>query len=96
MLSRSLTFTANGDVTVSIPLGKAFTVAASGTWGSGTLSAQYAKTPGVFAGFSTTALALSANGEFSGRNMGAHTDINLHLTGATAPNLLVIVNQSAD
>ena len=67
----------------------------AGDWGAATLTGG---TDPIdrWTGFATTALALTASGEKTGTNFGAHNEINLAVTGSTGAAIVAIVNVLQD
>jgi hypothetical protein len=95
--------TANGNYKFSCPLGRSFTIAASGAFDSAVLTAQYNSgmddtdsdpdTPDVdvWKPFATTAISLNAAGEKTGINVGAHNEINVSVASAGGSAAVVVV-----
>jgi hypothetical protein len=82
--------TTTGNYVFDCPLGRTFTIAASGA-STLALAAQYTTAPGVFTSH-VPAVALSANGIVSGINVGAHTEINVAVTTLTGASCTLIFN----
>lgn len=85
-----LVITATGNYVFQCPLGRTFSIAASGAT-TLALAAEYATAPGVFVSH-VPAVALAANGIVSGINVGAHTEINLNVTTLTGASCTIIFN----
>ncbi len=82
--------TATGNYVFDCPLGRTFSIAASGA-STLALAAQYATAPGTFVSH-TPAVALAANGIVTGVNVGAHTEINVNVTTLTGASCTIIFN----
>lgn len=80
----------NGDYKIDVPLGRTFTLALSGTRSTAVMTAQYATAPGTFVGYATP-ITLSAVGNVSGVNIGAHTEINVNIASAGAGDSLILI-----
>lgn len=70
----------------------------NGAFGAATLTGGAETTDPLdrFVSFATAAVSLTAAGEKTGTNYGAHNEINLLVTGATNPNIIAIVNLLTD
>lgn len=82
--------TATGDLIFDCPIGRTFTIAASGA-STLALAAKYATAPGEFTAH-VPAVALAANGIVSGINVGAHTEIQVSVTTLTGASCTIIFN----
>jgi hypothetical protein len=85
----------DGNYKADVVPGQRFHIAISGDRAGAVIKAQYLTAPGVFADF-VPSLTLSAVGYLTGVNVGAHSEININVSGATAFNsLIMIVNTEA-
>ena len=86
------TFSDNGTKTVGVTKGTEFTVAASGTFGSGTLAVNYSVDGGWITYASGDTGSFTEADERIFENVGDTDEIQLVLSGATDPSLNVVVN----
>lgn len=88
------TLSANGSTDVGVAIGTEFTVAASGTFGSGTITVNYrAGSSWVTFASGETGTATSAF-ERVFENVGDIDTVRITLAGATSPSVLLVVNSS--
>ena len=88
------TFSADGTQPAGVINAKEFSVAVSGTFGSGTLNVQYSKGDNTFqnyAGGDTGAFTSADERVFA--QCGEAKEIALTLSGSTSPDLTVIIQE---
>lgn len=91
---RSETISADGSLDIGVTRGAAFTVAASGSFGSGTVTVNYSF-KGAWKTFTSgeTGTATEAF-ERVFENVGDTDTVRVTLAGATAPTIALVVNSS--
>ena len=88
-----VTFSAN-DTHVVQDVPKRFTVAVSGTFGSGTVAVKYNTGSGTYATYASGETgSFTAAGEREFCRCGLNDDIQIVLTGSTSPALTVIIRE---
>jgi hypothetical protein len=87
--------TLTSNTTYTLPIGKRFIVAVSGTFGGGTVSVKYATNVGAttFATYATVSGAFTAAGEREFAPCGATDTVQITLTGSTTPSIIVTVRE---
>ena len=91
---QKLTITAAGTYLIDVTPGKTIYFAASGTY-TATITVEYATAPGVFTPYSTTPVTLSAPGEKTVTNVGAHSELRVNVSSYTSGTAIIIANPQA-
>lgn len=90
---QKLTVTATGTQLVDVSQGRTIYIAASGTY-TATITVKYATAPGVYVDFATP-VTLSAPGEKTVINVGAHSELAIVCSAYTSGTATIIANQQA-
>ena len=93
-LMQKLTITAAGTHLIDVTPGRTVYFAVSGTY-TATITVEYATAPGVFAPYSTTPVTLSAPGEKTAINVGAHSELRVNVSSYTSGTAIIIANAAA-
>jgi hypothetical protein len=88
-----ITVTGTGVQTVDVSPGRTIYIASSGTY-TATIYVRYATAPGVFVDYATP-LTLSAPGELTVVNVGAHSELAIDCTAYTSGTATIIANPEA-
>lgn len=87
-----INLTADGNTDINVPIGGEYSLAAFGTFGGGTLSAQFASGTTIFRSYVADTAKFTTNGEIILTNCGTRDVIRLNLNGSTSPDLNVVLN----
>lgn len=78
---------ANNNYKLSCPIGRTWNLALVGTYSAAVVKVQFATAEGVYSDWATPK-SLSALGELTGTNIGAHLQMNLNVASAGAGDTL--------